>query len=269
MHDLIPLRKHGKPPFRIILIHGGPGAIGQLLPVAQELSGTYGILEPLQTSTTIDGQIQELHCIWKKYCSKKNVILIGHSWGAWLSILYASQHSSSVKKMILVNSGPFEEQYAAQILNTRYNRLDDIEKSEYTKIMEILHNPCLKDTSIAFARLGKLFFKTDSFHPLQNPEEATEYHYTVFQSVWSEAEELRRSGKLLLAGKKITCPVVAIHGDYDPHPYKGVKGPLSDSITNFTFILLTNCGHYPWIEKYAQKRFYQILSEELGKANAC
>jgi pimeloyl-ACP methyl ester carboxylesterase len=57
--------------------------------------------------------------------------------------------------------------------------------------------------------------------------------------------------------------VVAIHGDYDPHPFEGVQQPLSLVISDFRFILLKNCGHYPWIERDAKKRFYEILHEEL------
>ncbi|MHA1167837.1 MAG: alpha/beta fold hydrolase, partial [Candidatus Hodarchaeales archaeon] len=32
------LRKHGKPPYSIAVIHGGPGAGGEMAPVAIELS---------------------------------------------------------------------------------------------------------------------------------------------------------------------------------------------------------------------------------------
>ena len=261
------LRKHGKPPFHIALIHGGPGATGQLLPIAQELSSTYGIIEPLQVSSSIAGQIHKLHIILEKY-SSKNVILIGHSWGAWLSLLYASWYPSIIKKMIFINSAPFKQQYVSQILNTRLNRLNNIEKREYHKLIESLSNPYEKDKNIPFARLGKLLLKTDTFCPLHNLEETTEYHYTIFHHVWAEAEELRQSGKLLNAGKKIQCPVVAIHGDYDPHPFQGVKEPLSENINDFRFILLYNCGHYPWIERYAKKIFYQILDKELGKVQS-
>jgi pimeloyl-ACP methyl ester carboxylesterase len=81
--------------------------------------------------------------------------------------------------------------------------------------------------------------------------------------VWKEANELRTSMKLIGYGKKIQCPVVAIHGDYDPHPFEGVKIPLSKTIKNFKFILLKNCGHYPWYEKLAKDKFYEILKKEL------
>jgi len=64
-----------------------------------------------------------------------------------------------------------------------------------------------------------------------------------------EASQLRSGGELLNLGKKIRCPVVAIHGDYDPHPAAGVQEPLSRVLQDFHFILLKNCGHHPWFER--------------------
>ena len=78
-----------------------------------------------------------------------------------------------------------------------------------------------------------------------------------------ESAELRKSGKLLSLGKDVKCPVVAIHGDYDPHPAKGVKQPLNSVLRDFKFILIEKCGHKPWMEQFAKNKFYKILKEEL------
>jgi pimeloyl-ACP methyl ester carboxylesterase len=74
---------------------------------------------------------------------------------------------------------------------------------------------------------------------------------------------LRKSGELLRIAGNINCPVVAIHGDYDPHPAEGVSKLLSNAIRDFKFIFIEKCGHEPWNEKYAKEEFYRILSEEL------
>jgi pimeloyl-ACP methyl ester carboxylesterase len=99
----------------------------------------------------------------------------------------------------------------------------------------------------------------------QDKSEVIEYRYDIYENVWKQAQELRTSGGLVALGKHIHCPVVAIHGDYDPHPADGVKIPLSRVIKNFRFILLENCGHRPWLERSARDRFYEILNEELGQ----
>ena len=77
------------------------------------------------------------------------------------------------------------------------------------------------------------------------------------------SSELRSSGKLLELGREICCQVVAIHGDYDPHPFEGVRDPLSRVLKDFRFILLEKCGHRPWIEREAKERFYEILRNEI------
>ena len=57
--------------------------------------------------------------------------------------------------------------------------------------------------------------------------------------------------------------MVAIHGDYDPHPADGINIPLSNVLPDFRFVLLEHCGYCPWIERLAQEQFYEILAEEL------
>ncbi len=65
-------------------------------------------------------------------------------------------------------------------------------------------------------------------------------------------------------GSRIRCPVVAVHGDYDPNPPEGVREPLSWVVEDFRFVLLKNCGHLPWIESEAKEPFFKLLREELG-----
>ena len=76
---------------------------------------------------------------------------------------------------------------------------------------------------------------------------------------------MRHKGDHLSLGKKIVCPVVAIHGSWDPHPTSGVKEPLQATLPDFRFVLLDECGHVPWIEKRARDRFYSILMKEIKK----
>ena len=256
------IRKYGNAPFNIAVIHGGPGAPGEMAPVAKELSKTFGVLEPLQTKSNIKEQLQELEIELKENGSLP-MTLIGFSWGAWLSFVFAARNSSFVKKLILVSSGPFEERYALDIMRTRLSRLAEEERMTIDSLSEILNDPDRQDKNKAFAQLGELISKADSHDPLPYKSDVIEYQYDIFENVWNEAEELRRSGKLVAFGKQIRCPVVAIHGDYDAHSAEGVKIPLSSVIKKFRFILLEDCGHRPWIERAAKDAFYTILKKEL------
>lgn len=256
------LRKYGHEPFKVAVIHGGPGAPGEVAPVARELSSEMGVLEPLQTATTVEEQIQELRAILENN-GRISVTLIGFSWGSILSFIFAAQYPSLVRKLILVASGVFEEKYAVNIMKTRLSRLSDKERTEALLLMKTLENVAIADKDMPMARLGELMFKADSYNPSPYNSEILECQYDIYQSVWEQAIELRSRGELLKLGRKIQCPVVAIHGDYDPHPPEGVKDPLSRILKGFRFILLEKCGHYPWFELSARDKFYSILKTEI------
>ncbi|MBU2572688.1 MAG: alpha/beta hydrolase [Elusimicrobia bacterium] len=259
-------RKYGRPPFTAALIHGGPGAAGEMAPVALVLAPGLGVLEPLQTSASIDGQIEELKALLALNAGGP-VALAGFSWGAWLSVMFAARYPDMVKKLILISSGPFEEKYAAGLGSARLKSLGKRDRKLFAELTEALENPAAEDKNGTLARLGALISKADSYAPkpqVPGEKEAIECDFNIYRGVWNEAVELRRGGKLLACAKAVRCPVAAIHGDHDPHPAEGVAQPLSAVLKDFRFMLLKRCGHKPWIEALAKDEFYKILKAELS-----
>lgn len=257
------LQKYGNGPYTVAVVHGGPGAPGTVAELARSLSVNRGVLEPVQTSMSIEGQIQELQRILRKE-GKLPLILAGHSWGAWLCFLFAARYPSYVRKLILISSGPFEEKYASSVMQTRLERMSKEQMEEYLHLSRIMAEPSVTNKNHFFARFGKLMSATDSFDVIPF-EQTGEFQHKINKSIWNEASYLRSSGKLLRTGYRIKCPVTAIHGTYDPHPFEGVEEPLSGVLNNFRLILLEKCGHYPWLEKYASGEFYRIMERELSK----
>ena len=253
-------RKYGHGQFTIAVVHGGPGAPGEMAAVARELSPGAGVLEPLQTTATIDGQVEELRTILEKN-GNPPLTLVGFSWGAWLSCILATFHPELVKKLILISSGPFDQKYTSSVMKTRLRRLHGAEKKEAESLYQALSIPASSDNE-GLARFGELTSKADSFDLLPDESEKVQLNWDIHRTVWDEASRLRSSGRLLEIVQRIKCPVVAIHGDYDPHPADGVKHPLSRAISDFRFVLLEKCGHYPWRERNARDTFYRILKTE-------
>ena len=256
------LRTYGAAPFAVAIIHGGPGGAGEVAPVARELSANGGVLEPLQTVATLTGQIEELQSVLEQN-GNTPIVLVGFSWGAWLSYLVAARHPELVKKLILVSSGPYDEHYA-DIHRNRMARLGEEEQTEVQALSVALDDVDKGDKNLEMLmRLDTLMTKADTYDALPEDVESVEYRADIYAGVWPAAADLRKSGELLRFGECITCPVVAIHGDYDPHPAEGVQKPLSGVLEDFRFILLENCGHKPWIERYAKDAFYQVLRKEV------
>jgi len=255
-------RTWGRAPFATAVIHGGPGAAGEMAAVAHELSQSRGVIEPFQTERTVSGQVTEL----KKVLNDQGdlpVTLVGHSWGAILSFIVTAKNPALVKKLILVSSGVFEDTCAAGIMRARLSRLSQKDREVLETLATNLNDPKNRDKNRIFAEFGKVVDTADAWDPLLPTIEEVDYRYDIYENVWKQAQAMRTRGDLSALGTHIRCPVVAIHGDYDPHPADGVQIPLSRVIKNFRFILLENCGHRPWMERSAKSRFYEILNEEL------
>jgi pimeloyl-ACP methyl ester carboxylesterase len=254
-------REYGSGPYDVAVLHGGPGAAGEMAPVARALSRSRGVLEALQTASTVEGQLEELASTLRENASLP-VSLIGHSWGAMLGLLFTAGNPDLVKKLILVNSGVLENRYAADIMKTRLGRMTEEDRAAVLSLTDVTTGEKPGNKNEAFSLLGAYISKADSFDPLPGEDEIIECRFDIYESVWGEAQELRSSGGFTDAAGRVRCPVVAIHGDYDPHPPEGIREPLAAVISEFNFILLENCGHRPWTERQAQARFYEILRDE-------
>ena len=163
------LRRYGNKPYSTVLVHGGPGAPGEMRPVAIELSKYVGVIEPLQTANSVQGQIEELIQVIEEG-SNTPVVFIGWSWGAWLVYLVAAQRPDLIKKLIIVSSGPFEAKYAEGMMDTRLSRLSDQEKLRAKEIITLLQegNAGVKD----FNEFGGLMDKADSYNPVPHEDES-------------------------------------------------------------------------------------------------
>lgn len=257
-------RRYGVGPFRVAVVHGGPGAAGEMAPVARELGRWCGVLEPLQTADSIEGQITELAETGRRFGTPP-LTLIGHSWGAWLALLTAAAHPDLVERLVLVGSGPLRAEDAARIMETRLARLTPSEQTRLHDVLTALNAPEPPgDRDALFTALGALMSRADDVDPLPpEPGSAVDCQEPIFQAVWSQAEAWRKEGKLLEAAERLRCPVLAIHGLDDPHPLAGVEKPLAAIVPAFRMLPLPACGHTPWRERQARDAFFHILRQEL------
>ncbi|MFH1213647.1 MAG: alpha/beta hydrolase [Candidatus Neomarinimicrobiota bacterium] len=255
-------RLYGQSPYNIAVLHGGPGAPGEMAPVAHKLARTCGVLEPLQTADSVTGQVAELHAVLSKNASLP-VTLVGFSWGAWLAIFLTARYPTLVKNLILLGCPPLEPHHTVGINDTRLKRLNRNERTMLDSAFQIINDPSTQNKSEIFGRISTLLTKADTFDPLESEPDAIEFQAEIYRKVWTEAAQLRQTGQLLAEVRRITCPVTAIHGDYDPHPADAIRLTFPHLLNDFHFVLLERCGHRPWLEKQACDRFFDILITEI------
>lgn len=252
------VKKDSSNPY-VVLVHGGPGAVGSLHQMAERLSMKYNVLEYIQTKYTIEELKQELLSQIRSFTDVP-VCLIGHSWGAWLSIMFEVEHPDMVSKLILVGCPPFDEKYVPAILDNRLGRLDQKERTRFIELLssiEVSVSDALTKELEHFAEL------TDNYCLLDNSASG-EMNMKMYESVWGEASTMRHEGVLMDILSKISCPVVLVHGRMDPHPLEGVAEPMKEAHVQFVQNVLDRCGHSPFNEKFASEAFYCILDKFIG-----
>lgn len=260
------MRLHGKPPFTAAVIHGGPGACGSLYALAHTLSAGTGVLEPIQSRYEVEALVQELLEQLSPYAHTRQLVVIGHSWGAWLSLLAAERRPDFFKHLVLIGCPPLTPHYAQQIQEKRLENLSLDLAQRYVQALKTLTNGPQSQKPQAMKELDVLCSRADNVCPVDlgpDPDGLAPDAY-AFETVWPQAQTLRENGSLLKTITRLHPPVTLIQGLQDPHPAKGVTEPFSLCKKHLNVHLLPRCGHSPFAEKYAQKSFYQIMRQILN-----
>jgi len=244
-------KEYGSAPYKAIVVHGGPGAPGSCAGICRELSDKFGVLEILQSKNSIKELIAEMLDIIINYdCGK--VVLIGHSWGAWLSFIFTSMYPECVKKLILVGSGLFDAIYFPQFVEAANVKIMPAEQKEDIQAAN-QYSPNMEYNPYNYCLLPNI------------PKDTVVFNEEQFNALIGEIMPMRESGELLNYSDEIKCPVIAIHGKNDPHIVDGIKIPLENRLFDFKMYVLEKCGHEPWKEYYAKDRFFEILKKELAE----
>ena len=219
------VREYGKEPYKYLVLHGGPGAPGCAAGLCRGLSEKAGVLEHLQKSHTIEGLFGEIKSIIEEYSLNK-VVLVGHSFGAWLALLFTEKFPQLVSKVVIIGCGPLEIKYLPELIEARRTRNGD--------------NYC----ALPGSSNDMLYFDEKQHKALMK-----------------EIEDMRKCGELLRRVLNVKCPVLAFHGIFDPHPIRGINEPLKSKLPEFCMITIDKCGHDPWKETYAREEFFEKFFE--------
>jgi pimeloyl-ACP methyl ester carboxylesterase len=82
---------------------------------------------------------------------------------------------------------------------------------------------------------------------------------------WNDMLRLQAEGVYPAAFAAIACPVLMLHGAYDPHPGEMIRDGLARYIPQLEYVELERCGHSPWIEEHARDRFFSVLRTWLSR----
>lgn len=245
----------------IIVIHGGPGlSQDYLLPHMVKLAQTNLVIFydqracGLSTGAINADSIQiktflgDLEAIRESFGYKKLTIL-GHSWGGFLAMQYAIAYPESIHKLILLNTMPPSSEGFSLFVQEWMERMapyqDEFkaikETSEFTK-----GNPSIieKYYRIMFRRYCYNPKKVDLLNLYMSPKASIDgaQVYEIFRQ-----NLLTKSFNLQDQLMSLKIPTLIVHGDFDPIPPSIIE-KLHHSINGSKYILIKDCGHFPYVE---------------------
>jgi len=272
------VREYGRSGPRVILLHGGPGAMGTLAPVARELAAAFRVLEPLQRRSggpgggasgqggegaplTVARHVDDLHRVVTGWCGGERPAMLGHSWGAMLALCYAAARPGSARSLVLVGCGTWDRAAREALRAERERRMTPELRARLLGLAAAVPDPDRR-----LERMGDLFLPVDSVDAVAEPPEPGEVAFDerAYRETWSDMMRLQAEGVYPAVFTAVTGPVLMVHGAGDPHPGRMIEKGLRAFIPHLEYRELDRCGHYPWLERGAREAFFRLVRERLA-----
>ena len=246
----------------IIIVHGGPAAAGGVAPLARRLASSWHVLEPFQRGSSSDRpltvavHIRDLAEVVQTRCDRTPPLLVGHSWGAMLSLAYAAAYPGTVSGLVLVGCGTFTQQTRAEYQARLAARVSSGDRESFAQLARV--EP---DANRRLAAQGRAMERACGYDIDDTDDELVSVDAVAHEQTWADMLRLQRDGIYPATFSAITCPVLMLHGAADPHPGDLTRDDLKLYIPQLDYRELAKCGHSPWLERQCREEFYTVLSE--------
>ncbi len=252
----------------VVVLHGGPGAPGDLAPLARALAGTHPVLEPWQRRAdtlpegerlTVARHVDDLAALLDAEHPDAPPAVLGHSWGAMLALAFAAEHPTRVARLVLVGCGTFDEAARAVYERRCAERLR--EKGVAPPTWE----DAGPDDDARLAALGRFTAELDGHDLLPDEHALGPCDARGHRETWDDMLACQAAGRYPAAFAAIDAPVLAVAGAHDLHPGRLVADGLRAVVPRLRFVELPRCGHAPWRERHARDAFLELVRDELAR----
>jgi abhydrolase domain-containing protein 6 len=178
--------------------------------------------------------------------------LAGHSFGGWITTLYAAQNPDHVLSLSLINSAGVVPPIASEL---QLRMLDG-------------DNPLLVESRADFERLMDFIFYRQPFLPWPfRPAFARIYiqRAAINRKIWKDLSANLEEVVPLLG--KLQMPVLIVWGEHDRVLHVSSVDVYRETLADVRSVVLSDCGHSPIAERPSESAFYvsQFLVGELPR----
>jgi len=260
----IAVRRYGAAGPVVALLHGGPGAPGEMAPLARTLAGGFEVLEPLQRRSGGEPLTVARHVADLAEVLPAGALLVGWSWGAMLALSFAAAHPGRVRSLALVGCGTYDSAARSAYEAAVASRLGEEGRRRAEGLRQAAAAASDAERDRPMGEVGRLLGRAQACDPLSGEQgEPLWVDARGHAETWNDALRLQAEGIEPAAFAAITCPVLMLHGDQDPHPGRAIYGTLRRHLRHLQYREFADCGHRPWAERRAREPFLAALWEWL------
>jgi proline iminopeptidase len=252
----------------LVVVNGGPGFDHTYLHLSsvwkslaknrrvvfydQRGNGRSGALKPGQSCTLAD-QVDDLEAL-RKHLGFERIVLLGHSYGGYLSMAYAARHMDRVERMMVVDS-------AAPLWSDTLFLFKDVfpeitERRNALASADERGNKSAGRESIVLY-LSMLFYSPEKRDSFVASLSADVFNKQVNQLVAGDMAHFDLNPEI----RKFKFPVLIITGRYDINVAPSVAYNIHQAISGSHFTVFERSGHMPFYEE--PENFVQVTEKFL------
>lgn len=244
----------------IVMLTGGPGFSSDYFrPVAERLKSrrlAFVLFDQRgtgrSTMSIVDAKthafanlVADLEAL-RKELGQEKLILVGHSWGGILSMVYAAEHPDRVRALALIDAGgptlASAPKFTANV-NGRLTAEDAAKIKEWSAPEKMNGDRRRAVFEVTKAKTAAYFHDRANACLLTASLTADSFSEAVF---WAIIPQVTTAFDLRPRLKNLTAPVLIIHGRSDPLE---TAQEVHEALAGSRLEMIEGAGHFPWLEQ--------------------
>lgn len=265
--DIIEFRNTGP---RVIFLHGGPGCLGYMESFCESFSPFCNTVYYNQRGSKqsrdkigVADHLSDLKRIVRFYTDESKPIVVGHSWGAMLAVLFAGGYSDLIQKVVLLGCGPLNKIQGQEFQRELCVRFGE-RKDYYDQLWEAIENESdeTKQQIHADRYIDEMMeiYQNDPYSGLEI--QPRRWDFKASYQTMCESDELVSKNEYEHALAGIDVPLTIIHGTYDVISPASLFALAKKYVPHVKTYELEKAGHYPWAGP-CREDFLEILKLEV------
>jgi pimeloyl-ACP methyl ester carboxylesterase len=164
--------------------------------------------------------------------------------------------------LALIGCGTFDPASRARMKALIAGRSDDAIRRRFAEI-EAVADPDER-LRLRAAALQPIY----AFDPVTSDLEIAACDARGHDETGADAMRLQAEGVHPRAFAAIRCPVLMLHGAFDPHPGAMIRASLLPHLPQLEYCEWDRCGHDPWNERAVREEFFARLRSWLRAKSA-